>query len=109
MATVIHDQGTELVEAVEALVASDWAHSFCDETRAEIARLKPQTDIHRERIRSVSFTVPDNDSAQSALEYRFGQGCELTGGHRRVIVWHTKGREVRLESNARGGSTVVVD
>lgn len=109
MSTTIPDRHTELLEAVEALMASDWASTCCDETRAEIARFKPQTDVHRDRIRSVSFTVDDTNSAFAALEYRFGPAREITTFHRRVNVWHHGGREVRLQTNSKGDCVVIVD
>lgn len=109
MSTTISDRQSDLLEAVEALVASDWASTSCDETRAEIARFKPRTDVHRDRIRSVSFTVDDINSALAALEYHFGPGREITTFHRRLNVWNSRGHEVRLESNSRGGSAVIVD
>lgn len=109
MSSTITDRRAELLEAVEALMASDWTSTTCDETRSEIARLNPRTDVHRDRIRSVTFRVDDTGDALAALEYHFGPGREITSAHRRVNVWNSRGREVRLESNSHGGSVVIVD
>ncbi|MFT8395183.1 hypothetical protein [Propionibacterium sp.] len=110
MPTLIRNRETDLVEAVEALISSDWISTACDETRSEIYRLRPRTKVEGDHVRSVCIDVDDDgERALAALVYKFGTPHELTNVHRRVDIWHREGREVRLESNTRGNSSVFID